>query len=326
MKLLVLGGTRFLGRHVVEQALAAGHDVTLLHRGRSGSGLFPQAEHRIGDRNGDLSILADGHWDAVIDTSAYVPRQVRAVAQALAGRVGHYHLVSTISVYRDIGEGQGPVDESAPLASLDDPSTETVDGRTYGGLKVLCEQAAEAGFGPRLMVSRPGLLVGPHDPTERFTWWVRRVRQGGRFVAPGPADAPLQFIDARDAAAWMLRQAETGATGVANLTGPVGPITMGGFVQALCSALAPAAQPVWFEPQRLLDAGVAPWMGLPLWIPGADGRLHQTDIARAMALGLHCRPLADTLRDTAAWADAAPPPQAAATGLTGEQEAVLLGR
>lgn len=325
MKLLVLGGTRFLGRHVVEQALAAGHAVTLLHRGRAGAGLFSQADHRIGDRNGDLSPLAEGRWDAVIDTSAYVPRQVQAVAQALAGRVGHYQLVSTISVYRDIEAGEGPVDESAPLASLDDPATETVDGRTYGGLKVLCEQAAEAGFGARLMVSRPGLLVGPHDPTERFTWWVRRVRRGGCFVAPGPAEAPVQFIDARDAAAWLLRQAETGATGVANLTGPVQPLTMGGFVQALCDALAPQAQPVWTDAQRLLDAGVAPWTGLPLWLPGPEGRLHRTAIGRAVALGLQCRPLAATLRDTAAWAEAAPPPAAAGIGLTPAQEAALLG-
>ena len=171
LNLLVLGGTRFLGRHLAAQALARGHRLTLLHRGLSGAGLFPEAEHRIADRDGDLALLAHGKWDAAIDTSAYVPRQVRALAQRLAGRVEHYQLVSSISVYA--GFSAAGTQEDAPLQTLPDPSTEVATGATYGGLKALCEQVAVQGFGGRCLLVRPGLLVGPHDPTGRFTWWLR---------------------------------------------------------------------------------------------------------------------------------------------------------
>ena len=206
MQLLVLGGTRFLGRHLAEQALATGHRVTLLHRGRSNAALFPQAEHRIADRDVDLSAaLAGGMWDAVIDTSAYFPRQVKSVAAALAGRVGQYQLVSSISVYAAFDKPG--LDESAPLTTLADPTVETVTGASYGGLKVLCEQAAVAGFGKRCLIARPGLIVGPHDPTGRFTWWAQRfaragqVQAGDTVLAPGNAAGPMQCIDVRDAAA-----------------------------------------------------------------------------------------------------------------------------
>jgi 2'-hydroxyisoflavone reductase len=324
MQILVLGGTRFLGRHFVEQALAAGHRLTLLHRGRSGAGLSPQAEHLIADRDGDLSMLDGRQWDAVLDTSAYLPRQVRAVAGRLAGQIGRYQLVSTISVYPDFATPG--LDEDAPRAVLPDPEVQTVDGSTYGGLKALCEDAALAAFGERCLIARPGLLVGPHDPTERFTWWVRRVAAGGDVLAPGDPAAPVQFIDARDAAGWLLQAAEAGTSGTFNLTGPVRaptePLTMGEFLTTACEQLATAARLHWLDEGFLLGQGVVPWTELPVWVPSDSAGIHQVDIRRAVASGLSCRPLAATLADTAAWA--AGVPGNGGTGLSAEREAALL--
>jgi 2'-hydroxyisoflavone reductase len=336
MKLLILGGTRFLGRHLAEQALQRGHQVTLLHRGRSGPGLFPEAQHLLADRDGDLQVLAGGRWDAAIDTSAYVPRQVRALGPVLGPRVGHYQLVSSISAYASFDDGGS--DEVAPTATLDDPSTEAITGATYGGLKALCEQAAQALFGTRCLVNRPGLLVGPHDPTGRFTWWVQRLQRGGTVLAPGDPAAPVQFIDARDAAAWMLLQAEHATAGVFNLTGPVAtpaqpqPLTMGAFLDRARATLNPGASLQWVGERYLLDEGVAPWSDLPVWLPLAQCGLHRTPLARAVATGLQTRPLAHTLMDTATWAAAHEAPHTAAStgparpavGLGAEREAALL--
>ena len=336
LRILLLGGTRFLGRHIAQQALDAGHTLTLLHRGQSNPGLFPQAEHRIADRDtditGDLSALAEGSWDVAIDTSAYVPRQVNAVAQALQGRVGQYQLVSTVSVYADFDRDS--TDETAPLAVLEDPTVEEVSGPTYGGLKALCEQAAQAAFGARCLVSRPGLIVGPHDPTGRFTWWLQRVARGGTVLAPGtPADR-VQFIDARDLAAWHLLQAERGSSGVFNVTGPLSPdgqagVPMGDLLATIAQTLQPTARLQWMREERLLSQGVSPWIELPLWLPRAQAGLHRVDVARACAAGLQTRPLAQTVADTAAWAAAAPPPVLGtalrpAVGISPEREAALL--
>ena len=332
MKLLILGGTRFLGRHLAELALARGHTLTLLHRGRSAPGLFAQAEHRIADRDGDLAALASGHWDAAIDTSAYFPRQVRSMVAALDGRVGHYQLVSSISVYAAFA-GPGTAEE-APLITLPDPEVQQVTGATYGGLKALCEEAALAGLPGRCLVSRPGLIVGPHDPTGRFTWWVKRLQQGGEVLAPGDPKTPVQFIDARDAAAWMLLQAERGHTGVFNLNGPDTPLDMGGLLTTAQATLNPTATLTWVDEDFVLAQGVAPWSDLPVWLPQASAAMHQVDVTRARACGLVCRPLADTLRDTATWAadQQAPPaqpgaaagPARPAVGLAPEREATLL--
>ncbi len=333
MKLLILGGTRFLGRHIAEQALASGHEVTLLHRGQSGPQLFPQARHLIANRDGDLGVLAQGQWDAAIDTSAYVPRQVKTVAAALGTRVGHYQLVSSISAYASF-DGPG-ADETSATQTLPDPTVETVTGETYGGLKALCETAAQAAFGSRCLVNRPGLIVGPHDPTGRFTWWVQRLLRGGVVLAPGDPNTPVQFIDARDAAAWMLLQAERATPGVFNLTGPALPLTIGGFLNTARDSLNPSANLQWVGEQFLLDQGVAPWSDLPVWLPTAQASLHHTPIARALASGLHCRALAQTLQDTAAWAaqdahggmPAAAPagsPPRPQVGLQPEREAALL--
>ncbi len=329
-KLLILGGTRFLGRHLAEQALAAGWQLTLLHRGQSGPGLFRQAQHLLADRNGDLGPLAQGEWDAVVDTSAYVPRHVRTVAQALVGRVGHYQLVSSISVYADVGaEGKN---ENGALATVPDPTVEAITGETYGGLKVLCEQAALAAFGaPRCLITRPGLIVGPFDPTGRFSWWVQRLQRGGEVLAPGDPATPVQFIDARDLAAWMLLQAERATRGVFNLTGPAQTLTMGTFLETARNTLNPVAALSWVDEGFVLGAGVAPWSDLPVWLPQAQAGLHRTAIERALATGLHCRPLVQTLQDTAQWLDSSPAtapttggPARPAVGLSPERETALL--
>lgn len=318
MQILVIGGTRFLGRHFVEQALAAGHALTLFHRGKSSSGLFPQAEHRIGDRNGDLAELAQGEWDVVVDTSAYVPRQVKSLAAALAGRAGQYQFVSSISVYAEpITPG---ADESAMLRTLDDPATEAITGETYGGLKALCEQAALAGYA-RCLVVRPGLIVGPHDPTGRFSWWPHRLQQGGELLAPGDPATPVQFIDVRDLAAWMLLQAERGTTGVFNLNGPLAPIGMGTLMETARATLNPQARLTWVDEAFVLEQGVAPWSDLPVWIPKADAAMHTLSVAAAAATGLRIRPLADTLRDTARWLRET---GGKAVGLAPEKEAAVL--
>ncbi len=330
MKLLVLGGTRFLGLHVAGQALQRGHAVTLVHRGRSGPGLFPEATHVVADRNHGLDALSNGSWDAVIDTSAYVPRHVRDVAARLSGRVGCYQLVSTISVYRDIPSGG--VDERGETVVLDDPATEVVDGATYGGLKRLCEEAAEAAFGATTCTVRPGLIVGPHDPTGRWTWWLERMARGGTALAPGDPGSPVQFIDARDLAAWMLALAERQAGGLYNATGPDAPLTMGAMIDAMRAALAPPGTMLrWADEAWLLAQGVQPWMELPLWLPQASIGLHRTDCRAARAAGLRCRPLDETIRDTAAWAATTaavidPPggPPRQAPGLAHQREQELL--
>jgi 2'-hydroxyisoflavone reductase len=336
MKLLVIGGTRFLGRHIAQQALDAGHQLTLLHRGRSNATLFPQARHLIADRDGDLSALQGGTWDVAIDTCGYFPRQLRSMAAALGERVGRYHFVSSISAYAEL-KTPGTA-EDAPLAQLADPEVQTVTGDTYGGLKALCEAAAARGFEGRCLVSRPGLIVGPHDPTGRFSWWVQRfqrARPGDEVLQPGPPDVPVQFIDARDLAAWHLRQAEAGATGVFNLTGPAQPLTLGGLFGTLRDTLSPQATPVWVDESYLLAQGVAPWSDLPVWLPREQAALHQVSIARALAAGLTTRPLVHTVTDTAAWlleqqaqlsADrvSADTPKRPAVGLAPEREAALL--
>jgi len=331
MKLLLIGGTRFLGRHIAQQALDAGHQLTLLHRGRSNAGLFPQAQHLIADRDGDLSLLRSGNWDVAIDTCGYFPRQVRSLAAALDDRVGRYHFVSSISAYAGF-KAPGTA-EDAPLAQLADPSVETVTGDTYGGLKALCEAAAMQGFEGRCLVSRPGLIVGPHDPTGRFSWWVQRfqrARPGEEVLLPGPADSSVQFIDARDLAAWHLRQAEAGATGIFNVTGPTQPLTLGALFATLRDTLSPQATPVWVDESYLLAQGVAPWSDLPVWLPRDQAALHQVSIARALAAGLTTRPLVQTITDTAAWLQDAPPPadgvKRPAVGLSAEREAALLAQ
>ncbi len=327
MKLLVLGGTRFLGRHLVEQALARGHEVTLLHRGVSGPALFAQAQHLIADRNADasvlLSVLQQDRWDVAIDTNAYVPRHVKRMAAVLADRVGVYQLVSSISVYASFA--QAGQDENGALKTLADPLVEAIGGEHYGGLKALCEAVALETFSGRCLITRPGLIVGPFDPTGRFTWWVQRIARGtaaGPVLAPGEPTAAVQFIDARDCAAWLLLQAERRATGTFNLTGPNDALTMGAFLQSAQQTLHNSATLQWLPEAFLLEHGVKPWTDLPLWLPQTEAGLHQTNIQRALATGLQCRPLAQTVADTATWAVNEAPKDG--IGLSTQREAELM--
>lgn len=321
MDLLLIGGPRFLGRALIDAALAAGHRVTMFNRGKTNPGSYPEVERLLGDRDGELEALRGRRWDAVVDTSGYFPRVVRQSAELLREAVGRYAFISSISVY---AEPLGPnADESAPVATLADENGEEITGETYGGLKVLCERAVQDVYGDRALIIRPGLIVGPHDPSHRFTYWVTRTAAGGRVLAPDDRSAPVQVIDVRDLAEWTVRMLESRAEGVYNVTGPATLLTLGDTLEACREATRSDAEFVWVPPQFLLDQGVAPWTDIPLWVAGDDA-LNQVSIARALAKGLSLRPLGATIADTLAWArtqEEADPPRA---GLTREREAELL--
>lgn len=322
MRLLVLGGTRFLGRHIVEAARQAGHEVTLFNRGRTAPDLFPDVETRIGDRDGGLAALEAGAWDACVDTCGYVPRLVGDSARLLAGRVTRYVFISSISVYADFSP-PGP-DEDSPVAALDDPTLEEVTGETYGGLKALCERAVEAALPDRGLVVRPGLIVGPHDPTDRFTYWPVRVAAGGAVLAPGGPGAPTQVIDARDLAAWIVRACEDGLTGVFNATGPAAPLTLGELLDACRAVTGSDAEFTWVDEAFLRESEVTPFTELPCWVPAATQGMLRADVRAVFAAGLECRPLADTIRDTLAWRRPSLEAAPLKAGLAPEREAVLL--
>lgn len=313
MKLLVLGGSRFVGRHVVDDALARGFAVTTFTRGRQPDHWAGRVTMLHGDRDPakapGLEALAAGRWDAVIDTSGYVPRVVRASAESLADRVERYLFVSSISVYAN--PSRPGLDETAPVGTLDDPATEEV-GKFYGPLKVACERVVEEVFGPRAAIVRPGLIVGPHDPTDRFGYWVARFLhpgllgdRGDTAVVPAPPARPLQFIDARDLGAFMLDLLVQKTGGTFHATSPAGLWTFGSLVDALRLAGGAAAPRVeWVDETTLQECKVEPWTGLPLWIPQSfsdEAGMMQLDTGRAQRAGLAMRPLADIVADTGAW-------------------------
>lgn len=323
MKLLILGGTRFVGRHIVHAAQDRGHDVTLFNRGQTNPGLFDDVEQLRGDRDGDLSALDDRRWDAVVDTSGYVPRIVRASAELLAGQVEQYTFISSLSVYPDMSiEG---LDESSPVSTMDDPTVEEVTGETYGPLKALCEQVVQDVYGDAGLVIRPGVVVGPHDPTDRFTYWPVRVARGGDVLAPAPPERPVQFIDARDLGAWTVRMAEERQAGVYNATGPAGGVTMDEML-ATCRRVAQSdARFVWADEAFLLEHDVQPWADLPLWIAGEEAvGFGSVDVGKAVRAGLRFRPLAETARDTLQWARERPADHQWQAGLSAEREEELL--
>ena len=292
MKLLVLGGTKFLGRAAVEAALARGDEVTLFNRGETNPELFPEAEKLRGDRDGGLSALEGREWDAVIDPSGYVPRVVRASAELLRGSVGHYVFVSSASVY---AEPYVPgFDESAPTVELENPESEDVIG-DYGALKAACEQVVGEVFPDASTNVRAGLIVGPHDQSGRFTYWPLRISLGGPVLAPAPPEQLVQFVDVRDLGAWLVDAAARRVAGTFNATGE--PIRLD-TVLAACGD----AELVWVDEQFLLDQGIGPWMELPLWVPREAAAFLQMSVAAAVAAGLRFRPVEETARDTLAWA------------------------
>lgn len=324
MRLLILGGTVFLGRHLVSAALSAGHTVTTFTRGEHPASLPASVEQLRGNRDSDLSALRGRQWDAVIDTSGYFPREVVSSTEILAGAVGHYTFISSISAYADFQ--RAGMTEDAPLGALDDPTVEEITGETYGPLKALCERAVEAAMPGRALVIRPGLIVGPYDPTDRFTYWAHRIAAGGDVLAPGRPERVVQFIDARDLAEWALRLAERQTVGVYHATGPAAPLPFGALLDA-CQTVSGGARLTWVSEPFLEERKVAAWSELPLWIPESSAShagFCRVDCAKAMGAGLTFRPLEQTVRDTLAWAATLPADRAWHAGLTREREAELL--
>jgi len=311
LKILVLGGTKFLGRAIADAALAAGHELTLFNRGETNPELFPEAEKLRGNRDGDLSALGGRRWDAVIDPSGFLPRIVRASVELLRDS-GHYTFVSSCSVYPSFAE---PVTESSPVARVEDESTEDVE-KHYGALKALCEEVVEELFSGRALHVRAGLIVGPHDPTGRFTYWPQRIARGDEVLVPGTPERPVQLIDVRDLGEWIVRSAETGLSGAFNVTSPPFPM------RELLACCEGAAAFTHVDERWLVERGVGPWVELPLWIPTYDRDWRcfmQTDVSKAVAAELTFRPLEQTARGALEHAEVVE-----GVGLTPEREAQLL--
>jgi len=325
MRILILGGTAFLGPELVAAARARGHVLTLFNRGKTNPGLFPDVEKLHGDRDGKLDALRGRSWDAVVDTSGYVPRIVRDSAELLAPAVERYLFVSTISVYAEtIPPGS---DETAPVATAPDPASEDVRAN-YGALKALCEKAAEAAMPGRVSVVRPGLIVGPGDPTDRFTYWPVRLARGGEALAPGDGRDPVQVVDVRDLADWMIRLVERRDAGVANAAGPVAPLDMAGMLEACGRASAVPVALAWVPWPFLEKQKVEPWSDMPVWIPaGTEGAgMASVSNARAVSKGLRFRSVEETARDTLTWWGALPGDRRAKlrAGISPEREAAVL--
>jgi 2'-hydroxyisoflavone reductase len=322
MRFLIIGGTRFVGRHIAESALERGHEVTVFHRGQTGADALPDATHVLGDRDHDLDRLADGTWDVTVDACAYVPRQVDELAAALGGRGGRHVFISTVSVY---AEPMPPnSDENAPLATLDDPDTEVVDEHTYGGLKVLCERAVHRHHSDALVI-RPTYVVGPHDYTHRFTYWIERIADGGRVLVPAVQDYGIQFIDARDQARWVCELVERGESGAFHTVSPTPPFTFADMVQTIVDAVAPDGTSIeWVDPAFLLENEVDD-SSLPLWVPTTDPDPGMAcDPSHARAHGLTTRTLTDTVRETLEHERRTPTPNPGGTGWSREAEAQML--
>jgi 2'-hydroxyisoflavone reductase len=305
-RVLILGGTRFIGIHMTELLLKRGHSVTLFNRGRTNPELFPQVERITGDRNGDIDGLKGRKWDAVIDNSGYVPRHVRLTAELLAPNVEQYVFVSSVSVYPDFSV---PRNEASPVAKLEDETTEKVDGATYGGLKALCEKAAEAALPGRVTAIRPGLIVGPEDNTDRFTYWPARAARGGEFMAPGRYTHDIQIIDARDVAAFSVGAIEHGRLGTYNVVSPPGFFTMGEVISESLRAARlqvdpdPPPRAVWVDPTFLAEHHVEGWSDMPIWTTaeGENAAFAKTSAVRALNAGLVITPMRKTVRDTLSW-------------------------
>ncbi|MCA8965278.1 MAG: NAD-dependent epimerase/dehydratase family protein [Planctomycetes bacterium] len=330
-KILVLGGTGFLGPHFVRAALANGHTVTLFNRGKTNSDLFQELEKLRGDREkGDLEALQGREFDAVIDTSGYVPAHVEATAKLFAESAAHYQLISSISVYRAFGDKAETIDESADVAEVGDEDVAKVSTIRqsmpfYGALKARCEAAAEAAMPGKVANIRPGLIVGPGDNSDRFTWWPVRIDKGGEVLCPGDEDGQVQFVDVRDLAEWMLVCAEQRVAGVFNCTGFQGRVGMRDVLSACKCATSVAVTLTFVSEEFLRENEVGAWMQMPLWIP-REGR---TVVAnrRAIDKGLRFRPIADTVRDTLHWAKTERGDKPfARTGIEAEREQQLLAK
>jgi 2'-hydroxyisoflavone reductase len=324
MNILIIGGTRFLGRHLVDAARARGHNVTLFNRGKSNPGLFPELETIPGDREQDIEKLSGRGWDAVIDTCGYVPRIVRLSAAGLREAVGRYIFISSISVYSDLRKIG--IDESDPVGMLEDESVEEITGETYGPLKALCEKTVQEFYGERALVVRPGLIVGPNDPTDRFTYWPVRIAQGAEVLAPEKPEVPTQIVDVRDLSEFIIHLIEENASGVYNATGPDYALTFGRMLETCKQVSSSNADIRWAGVEFLNQNNVAPWSDMPVWIPDTaeEAGFSRFDVSKAIQAGLTFRPLEETVRDTIDWAKTRPPEYEWRAGLKPEREQELL--
>ncbi len=335
LRILILGGTGFTGPYQVKYAVERGHHVTVFNRGKTHKGELPEGvEQLVGDRNGQLDALKGKQWDVCLDNPTMLPSWVRDAAAVLKGNVDRYIFTSTISVY---GDASKPADESAPVAKYEgaDPYKETIEAvkasgfKLYGPLKALSEAEAEKSFPGKAIIIRPGLIVGPGDETDRFTYWPVRIHRGGEVLAPGAKSDPVQIIDGRDLAEWTVRMAESGAPGIYNATGPASELTISEMLDGIKSALAaPSANFTWVDADFLDQEKVAPWSDMPVWVPprGEEGGLARTSNKRALGAGLTFRPLDLTARDTLAWFESRPAERQAKlrAGLTAEREKEVL--
>ncbi|MDQ2825215.1 MAG: NAD-dependent epimerase/dehydratase family protein [Verrucomicrobiota bacterium] len=335
LRILILGGTGFTGPYQVRYALSRGHKVTTFNRGKTHPGELPnEVEQLIGDRNGQLDELKDRQWDAVIDNPTSAPVWVRDAAQILKGNVDRYVFISTISVYADTS--RPGTDEGAPAAKYNGPdpvkeSRESIIASKYalyGPLKALCEVEAEKWFPKKTLIIRPGLIVGPRDETDRFTYWPVRIDRGGEVLAPGDPSDPVQFIDARDLAEWTIRMVENGESGIYNATGPAKKLGIGEMLDGIKDANKSNAKFTWVNADFLEQQKVAPWSDMPVWIPprGEEAGGNQISNKRALAKGLTFRPFAETARATLAWFKTLPQDRQShlKAGLTEEREAEVL--
>lgn len=314
MRLLLLGGPRFLGRALADAALARGHELTFFNRGRTNTEVHPEIERLVGDRDGDLGALRGRLWDSVIDTCGYLPSIVRASAEALR-ESGFYCFVSSISVYADFADVN---DESSAVAELGGLPANEITAESYGPLKALCEGEVREVFGERALVVRPGLIVGPHDPTGRFTYWPHRIARGGEVLAPGPPERPTQIIDVGDLAEWMVSLCEDRVGGTFNATHPG--VSFSELLDTCRTVSESDARVTWVTDEFLLEQGVGEWMELPLWLADpAMAAADRADVSRAVGAGLAFRPLADTVRATIELAETTD-----SAGLAPEREAELL--
>ncbi len=312
LKLLILGGTVFLGRHLVASALRCGHQVTLFNRGQSNPSLYgsqaqssgSEVEQICGDRQLDLDILKGRHFDAVIDTCGYNGADVEKSSRALENCVARYIFISSISAYKTAGLPPGAcLSEASPVVAQPVPPEES----NYATQKALCEAAVLRTLGERALILRPGLIVGPYDPTDRFTYWLRRIRRGGLVLAPGAPTRQVQFIDARDLSDFIIKLAGTGESGIFNGVGPDKPLTMQELLLGIknrlahtSASLSHTADLIWLADQDMLKMSVSPWMEMPLWLPEADetAAMLRVSTEKALAAGLRISPLHRTIDDT----------------------------
>jgi 2'-hydroxyisoflavone reductase len=324
MRILIIGGTRFLGRHLVESALARSHSVTLFNRGKSNPDLFPQLETILGDREHDVNRLKGRIWDAVIDVAGYLPRIVRLSAEVLEPSVSRYVFISSISVYDNFVKVG--IDESDPVGKIEDETVEEITGETYGPLKALCEKAVQDIFGERALIVRPGLIVGPHDPTDRFTYWPVRVARGGDVLAPEKPEAPIQIVDVRDLADFIIKLIQDNASGVYNATGPEYELTLGRLLEVSKVVSGSDANIHWASVEFLKEHKVEAWSDMPTWVSEDEegAGFSRVDVSKAIGAGLTFRPLEETVRDTLEWAATRPADHQWRAGLTPEREEEVL--